>query len=204
VLTTRGAMRVEPQFSDQSMIIPQGGTASLSGGQIESLQADASACTCDFPRAHMEAPKSVPPTSSHSLPSLDISTLAPPLPPQSKKIQNTPPPSAAAEEPVYTVLMPPLSFNANSPEAPAGPAPAPTPAPETILLVRRISWACEPRARAVRCGSRFAAGASPGRRSACGTSAGHLRPRKKLLPQADWQTPLRRRRLQQLERCHLS
>jgi hypothetical protein len=42
VLTARGAMRVEPQFSDQSMIIPQGGTVSLSGGQIESLQADPS------------------------------------------------------------------------------------------------------------------------------------------------------------------
>jgi hypothetical protein len=140
VLTTRGAMRVEPQFSDQSqsMIIPQGGTASLVGGQIESLQADASACTCDFPRAHMEAPKSEPPTAPHSLPSLDISSLAPPLPPQSKRIQNTPPPSAPAEEPVYTVLMPPLSFNANSPEPPAGPAPAPTPAPETILLVREV------------------------------------------------------------------
>ena len=55
VLTARGAMRVEPQFSDQSLIVPQGGTVSLVGGQIESLQADASACACDFPRARMDA-----------------------------------------------------------------------------------------------------------------------------------------------------
>ena len=130
VLTARGAMRVETQFSDQSMIIPQGGTATLTGGQIESLQADASACSCEFPRAHMESPKSAP--LSHSQPVLDVGTLAPPLPPQHTKTDNAPPPSASAGEPVYTVLMPPLSFDANSPEPP------PDPAPETILLVREV------------------------------------------------------------------
>jgi hypothetical protein len=130
VLTASGAMRVETQFSDQSMIIPQGGTATLAGGQIESLQADASACSCDFPRAHMESPKSAPP--SHSQPVLDVGTLAPPLAPQHAKTDNAPPPSASAGEPVYTVLMPPLSFDANSPEPP------PDPSPETILLVREV------------------------------------------------------------------
>ncbi len=130
VLTARGALRVEPQFSDQSMIVPQGGTVSLSGGQIESLQADASACSCDFPRAHMEAPKPAPPP--HSQPPIDIGTLAPPLPPQHKRTENSQPPSASTGEPVYTVLMPPLSFDANSPEPP------PDPAPETILLVREV------------------------------------------------------------------
>jgi hypothetical protein len=130
VLTASGAMRVETQFSDQSMIIPQGGTATLAGGQIESLQPDASACSCDFPRAHMESPKSAPP--SRSQPVLDVGALAPPLPPQHTKTDNVPPPSASAGEPVYTVLMPPLSFDANSPEPP------PDPAPETILLVREV------------------------------------------------------------------
>jgi len=130
VLTARGAMRVEPQFSDQSMIVPQGGTVSLAGGQIESLKADASACSCDFPRAHMESPKSAPPP--HSQPARDVGALAPPLPPQRERTDNSPPPSASAGEPVYTVLMPPLSFDANSPEPP------PDPAPETILLVREV------------------------------------------------------------------
>jgi hypothetical protein len=133
VLTARGAMRVETQFSDQSMIIPQGGTVSLSGGQIESLQADASACSCDYPRARLEPQKPLP--TPHSQPARDIgslATLAPPLPPERKKTDNSPPPSASGEEPVYTVLMPALSFNANSPEPP------PAPAPETILLVREV------------------------------------------------------------------
>ena len=90
VLTARGAMRVEPQFSDQSMIVPQGGTVSLAGGQIDSLQADASACSCDFPRAHMEPPKSAPPP--HSQPARDfgaLASLAPPLPPQRKRTENS-------------------------------------------------------------------------------------------------------------------
>jgi hypothetical protein len=130
VLTARGALRVEPQFSDQSMLVPQGGTVSLSGGQIESLQADVSACSCDFPRAHMEAPRALPPT--HSQPARDVGTLAPPLQPEHKTTENSPPPSASAGEPVYTVLMPPLSFDANSPQPP------PDPAPETILLVREV------------------------------------------------------------------
>jgi hypothetical protein len=130
VLTARGAMRVEPQFSDQSMIVPQGGTVSLAGGQIESLQADASACSCDFPRARMESPEPAPPPRSRS--ARDVGVLAPPLPPDRKRTNNAPPPSAAAGEPVFTVLMPPLRFDANSPEPP------PDPAPETILLVREV------------------------------------------------------------------
>ena len=130
VLTARGALRVEPQFSDQSMIVPQGGTVNLAGGQIESLQADASACSCDFPRAHLEVPKPRP--LPHTQPPRDVGALPAPLPPQRKRTENSPPPPASAGEPVYTVLMPPLSFDANSPEPP------PDPAPETILLVREV------------------------------------------------------------------
>ena len=130
VLTARGALRVEPQFSDQGLIVPQGGTVSLMGGQINSLQADVFACSCNFPRARMEPPKSAPPP--HSQPARDVGMLASPLPPQRKKTETSPSPSASAGEPVYTVLMPPLSFDANSP------LPPPDPAPETILLVREV------------------------------------------------------------------
>jgi hypothetical protein len=133
VLTARGAMRVEPQFSDQSMIVPQGGTVSLVGGQIDSLHADVSACSCDYPRAHMDAPRSAAPPHSRTERDFgELASLAPPLPPKGKRTENAPPPSASAGEPVYTVLMPPLSFNANSPEPP------PEPAAETILLVREV------------------------------------------------------------------
>jgi hypothetical protein len=130
VFTTRGAMRVETQFSDQSMIIPQGGTVSLSGGQIDSLKADPSACSCEYPRARMEPPKAEPPRQAP--PPMDVGALAPPLPPQPKRTENTPPALGSSAEPVYTVLMPPLSFDANSPQPP------PEPAPATILLVREV------------------------------------------------------------------
>jgi hypothetical protein len=134
VLTERGALRVEPQFAEQGMIVPQGGSMSLSGGQVSSLHADASACSCDYPRAHLDAPSAAPAASappSHA-PQVDIAALASPVAPPRRKIDNTPPPSASGKEPVYTVLMPALSFNANSPEPP------PTPAPETIMLVREV------------------------------------------------------------------
>jgi len=136
VLTARGAMRVEPQFSDQSVIVPQGGTVSLAGGQIDSLHADASACSCDFPRASLERPKAPlaaapAPTPAPPAPR-DVGVLGRPLLPERKNAENSPPPSAPGEAPVYTVLMPPLSFDANSPEPP------PDPDPETILLVREV------------------------------------------------------------------
>jgi hypothetical protein len=130
VLTARGAMRVEPQFSDQSMLIPQGGTINLAEGQIVSLQADVPACSCEFPRARQESPKSAP--TPHSQPGREVATLARPLPADRKRTENPPPSSASEGEPVYTVLMPPLSFDAKSPEPP------PDPAPETILLVREV------------------------------------------------------------------
>jgi hypothetical protein len=131
--TARGAMRVEPQFSDQSMIIPQGGTANLAEGQIVSLHADASACSCEFPRARLQTPKTSPPSQSTAPQSdREIATLARPMPPDRKKPEPKQPASTAASEPVYTVLMPPLSFDAKSPEPP------PDPSPETILLVREV------------------------------------------------------------------
>lgn len=125
VLTTHGAMRVEPQFSDQSLIVPQGGTASLVGGQIESLHGDVSACSCDFPRAAVERH---PPASTRT----EISKLGHPSQPEQKKTEDAAQSRALATEPVYTVLMPALSFDANSP------TPPPDPSPEAILLVREV------------------------------------------------------------------
>jgi hypothetical protein len=124
ILTARGAMRVDPQFSDQSLIVPQGGTATLQGGQITSLRGDAATCSCDFPRVSIARQKPSP--------SREISMLNHPSPSEQKTPDvNTPAPGSSGE-PVYTVLMPPISFNANSPSL------APDPSPETILLVREV------------------------------------------------------------------
>jgi hypothetical protein len=123
ILTARGAMRVEPQFAGQSLIVPQGGIVDFSGGQIESLRSDASSCSCDYPRASVERPLPSPPR--------EITALTHPRQPNPNTPDAaTPPPPF--QEPVYTVIMPPLSFDASSP------APPPDPSPETILLVREI------------------------------------------------------------------
>jgi hypothetical protein len=122
---TRGAMRMEPQFSDQGLILPQGGAATLSGGQIETLSADASSCTCDFQRAGMEPPRASPPPR-------EISLLRH-VQPSEKKMPGTPPPATVPENaPAYTVVMPALTYDANSPAMP------PDPDPATILLVREV------------------------------------------------------------------
>src|SRR6266853_1986788 len=123
ILTARGAMRVEPQFAGQSLIVPQGGVVNFADGPIESLRNDASSCSCDFQRPAMERPR--------PLPAREIGTLSHPLQPNRKKPDAATPP-ALAQEPVYTVIIPPLSFDASSP------APPPDPSPETILLVREV------------------------------------------------------------------
>ena len=127
ILTARGAMRIEPQFGGQSLIVPQGGIVNLSGGQVESLHSDVSACSCDFPRANVVRPHPSPSPS----PAREIAALSHPLQPNPKKADTMAPP-VVSQEPVYTVIMPPLSFDASSP------APPPDPSPETILLVREI------------------------------------------------------------------
>ncbi len=50
ILTDQGAMRIQQQLSDQSLVIPQGGVVSLVDGQVESLHADISSCSCEYTR----------------------------------------------------------------------------------------------------------------------------------------------------------
>jgi hypothetical protein len=128
ILADRGAMRVEPQFAGQSIIVPQGGIANLSGGQIESLKGDASTCSCNFQRPVADQPKAPAPAPEVS--TREFAALSHPVQPELKKSEASAP--ASSPEPVYTVLMPPLTFDANSP------APPPDPSPETILLVREV------------------------------------------------------------------
>jgi hypothetical protein len=125
IVAATGAMRVEQQLSGQSLIVPQSGAVSLQGGQIDSI-ADATSCSCDFPHNRMGSP--LPSPSSIQ----EISVLSRPVVPEPRLPEAVPPPPPPVEEPVYTVLMPPLSFDATAP------APPPDPSPETIMLVREM------------------------------------------------------------------
>jgi hypothetical protein len=123
ILTAHGAMRIEPQFPGQGLIVPQDAVVSLVSGQIAPVHGDASSCSCDFPRAGIE--------QFHPSSSREISVLDHPRQSARKK-SDAGAPTDLVQQPVYTVLMPPLSFDARSP------APPPDPSPETILLVREV------------------------------------------------------------------
>jgi hypothetical protein len=118
VLATRGAMRIEPQFSGQSLLVPQGGAVNLGSDQGSTLSTDVSSCSCEYPRRN-------------ELLSREISALSRPPQPEQKN-SDAATPAVPAQEPVYTAFMPPLVFDANSPTPPPGPS------RETIILVREV------------------------------------------------------------------
>lgn len=131
-LATSGAVRLEQQLSAQTLLVPQGGSITMEGGQIASLLTDPAACACDILAARATTSAPPVPTTSAAPPSpaVEVSRLSKPqAAPEERAPTAT---SAASEEPIYHVLMPALTFDANSP------MPPPAPDPSTILLVREV------------------------------------------------------------------
>jgi len=135
-LAARGAVRIEQQLSGQSLLVPQSGEVALAGGQLESLLGITGTCGCEAlvaraaPLAGPKPPElSVPVRASLARP------IKPPEKPENNDKRDIEPPDpkpTATEEPIYKVLMPPLTFEA------ASPTPPPEPSPETILLAREV------------------------------------------------------------------
>lgn len=124
VLTTRGAMRVEEQLTSRSVLVPQGRDVVLAGGQIDSLHGDSASCGCDFVRAAAE--------TTRPAVAREVNPIRPPIEPAHPATDAEAPAPPPVEQPVYTVVMPALSFDASSP------APPPDPSPETLVLVREL------------------------------------------------------------------
>ena len=131
----RGALRIEQQLSGQSLLVPEGGATSLSGGQLRPLPSTTVNCTCEVPITQTALPgvkQSTAPDASapaielsvpaHSAAATPENPLAPPV---------SPAPASSAAQPVYRVDMPPLTFAAKSPDPPADPD------AQTMLLVRQ-------------------------------------------------------------------
>lgn len=119
-LTYRGAVRFEQQLTGQSIVIPESSEVQAPGGLIEGLREARGACRCD------PAPSaaSTPPTASAAANTQPSSAgNSPPKPKGELK------PEPPREEPVWKVLMPPLSYNAGQP-------PPPDPSPEIFVLIR--------------------------------------------------------------------
>ena len=132
VLAARGAVRLEHQFSGQSVLVPQAGEVALSEGQLDSLRGAAGSCQCEAQVARAEPPAGPrPPEVSQIVPLPPLRPNKPVEEEQAPDLKPAPKPPAV-EEPVYKVLMPPLTFDFKSP------APPPDPSPEMIVLVRKV------------------------------------------------------------------
>ena len=119
-----GAVRLEHQLTGQSLVVPQSSEVVLPGGQLESLREARGECRCEpvFARATPPAPTPV-----------QVAALASSEGDAAKADDaKKDPPKPASEEPKWTVVMPPLTFDATKPP------PSLEPRPETILLVREV------------------------------------------------------------------
>jgi hypothetical protein len=132
-----GAVRVGQQLSGESLIVPQFGGLSLSGGQINAVSASAPGCTCEA-----DAIKLSPSRANRDQQSLDANlTVGDPLPQYSKELIAAPLPQAQKSanavapplnDPPVMIIMPPLVFNASNPDEPSGAA------LQTIALARSV------------------------------------------------------------------
>ena len=118
VQPVHGAARLEQQLTGTSVVVPQSGEMIVPEGQLESMREGSGSCRCDV--VLMEDLPQLPPAR--------VATTAarPPA-----NLEETPKPPAI-EEPRWTVVMPPLTFDAKSPEPP------PEPKPETAALIREV------------------------------------------------------------------
>src|SRR5208282_4784435 len=139
VRAASGALRLEPQFGGESLVVPQGMAATLEDGRLAGLAAAARACGCDALDAKRE--RETPPATAASRVTLSPSGPPPASQDSEKKAPETPPPSAPGEQPIWKVYMPPLTYNAaaaNPTGTPAKSASMPPPSPETALLFREV------------------------------------------------------------------
>jgi hypothetical protein len=120
VRTYRGAMRLEQQLNGQSVMVPQGGDVTLTNGQIDALGNGAGRCKCELQIAKAPviplARNEMPPTTVESAKGETAGAGEKPL---------------RKEEPIYTVDMPPLRFDASAKVQPE-------PDPRLMAIVRRV------------------------------------------------------------------
>lgn len=127
IRSNSGAVRVEQQFTGQSMIVPQAGDVVLVDGQLGNPRADGGHCTCEPEIAKI--PPAPQPEMSQSASREEPRRNAPDA--------SVDPPAFPVERPtdqegpIYQIFMPPLVYNARAPVQPEVD-------PSMIVLVRRV------------------------------------------------------------------
>jgi hypothetical protein len=112
--TYRGALRVEQQLSGRSVIVPQGVDVMLANGQIDEMRNGAGQCKCELQIAKIPA---APAGGSDAAANSNEAVS-----------EEKPEPR---EEPIYTVIMPPLEFEAKAKVQPE-------PDMRLMTIVRRV------------------------------------------------------------------
>jgi hypothetical protein len=131
----RGAVRLQEQFGNQSVVVPQGGDVTLANGQLEGMHVNSALCACDpyvvetaaNSKGGGSAPEISTPATSEEV--RKSAALKNPLPPK-KNIVPVEPPKAVGE-PTYQVYMPALRYDASQKVQDE-------PDPRLIVLVRRV------------------------------------------------------------------
>jgi hypothetical protein len=134
-----GAVRVAQQLSGESLLVPQFGGLSLSGGQINAVAATAPGCTCDAdaaklsparPNVIQQTPATTATREDRAQEIISGPQIASPRPQAASSNAVGVPPSVG--EPMVTVIRPALVFDASNPEPPDEPA------TDMIALVRSV------------------------------------------------------------------
>jgi hypothetical protein len=125
IRANRGAVRIEQQLTGQSIVVPQSGDITLTNGQIESLRDSSGRCVCEIqlsnPAPQTEVSQIATATEVHR----EYSDARPTLPATpTNKLKRE-------EEPIYTVHVPPLIFDAKATVQPEVD-------PKLIVLVRHV------------------------------------------------------------------
>jgi hypothetical protein len=135
-----GALRLEPQFGGDNIVVPQGTEATLRDGQLASLAGTPQACGCDALEARRQSP-ALPANAASRVPlRAGEQPAAEPAPKNTEEKAPKPEPSAPGEQPIWKVYMPPLTYNASEQKsnAAAKGASLPPPSPEMALLFRQV------------------------------------------------------------------
>jgi len=131
-----GALRLEPQFGGDNIVVPQGTEATLRDGQLASLGGTVQSCACDA----LEGKRGPPQVPANTAARLPLGTVAPPVAEPAPERAPQPAPSAPGEQPIWKITVPPLVYSAGDEKAsaPAKGATMPAPSAQTALLFREV------------------------------------------------------------------
>ena len=137
VHAARGALRLEPQFGGENIVVPQGMEATLRDGQLTGLAEKAQGCTCDALEARRGP--ALPANAAAQIP-IGTAQAAANAAPQTAENAAPSAQSAPGEEPVWKVTMPPLTYHAGDEKAgpPAKGARLPPASPQVATLFREV------------------------------------------------------------------